>query len=540
MEFEKRTPEESEGAILAHSLPLKNHRLRKGAVLTDADIRDLVAEGYAFIRVAIPGQDDMVEDDAALSLAMALQGERVRVERPLMGRCNLWAESYGLLVLEHDILDTINLVHESMTVATLKPFAIVSDSQLLATVKAIPYAVATDVIRKCHDILAQHPAAIRVRPFQRYSVGLIQTSLGTPKDDLLDKTRTVLSNRLHNLNSSIGWEVRCQHEEEALVSAIHELRQQGVDMMVISGASAVVDRRDVIPSAITAVGGAVRHYGMPVDPGNLLLLAGVDDIPVLGMPGCARSPKYNGFDMVLERLIAGLDVSARDIMSMGVGGLLNEIGTRPQPRVTTHAAAVASKARKITALVLAAGESKRMGDDNKLLLEFGGRPMIAHTLENLVNSCIDDILVITGKDEDRIRLALGQYDLEFVHNACYADGISTSIICGLNRLDDNSEAVLVVLGDMPMISSECLERLVTSLDPEGGCEICVPVYDGKWGNPVLWSRRFFQEMMHLDGDHGARHLLYKHAEVVKEVEMPDAGVLMDFDTRESLSDLQLQ
>ncbi len=103
-------------------------------------------------------------------------------------------------------------------------------------------------------------------------------------------------------------------------------------MVIVFGASALCDFDDVIPAAIRAAGGEVLRAGMPVDPGNLLVLGRLGETPVIGAPGCARSPKENGFDWVLDRLIAGLDVTSDDIAGMGVGGLLMEIPTRPQPR----------------------------------------------------------------------------------------------------------------------------------------------------------------------------------------------------------------
>src|SRR6202043_2447208 len=113
---------------------------------------------------------------------------------------------------------------------------------------------------------------------------------------------------------------------------IRDALGHGIDILLIHGASAILDRRDVIPAAVIAAGGRVDHFGMPVDPGNLLLLGHVGTIPVLGLPGCARSPKVNGFDWVLERLVAGVPVGPREIMSMGAGGLLAEIPSRPLPR----------------------------------------------------------------------------------------------------------------------------------------------------------------------------------------------------------------
>jgi molybdenum cofactor cytidylyltransferase len=121
------------------------------------------------------------------------------------------------------------------------------------------------------------------------------------------------------------------HDAAALA---RELADQAgeAELIVVFGASAIADRRDVIPSAIEAAGGQVEHFGMPVDPGNLLLMGSVAGKPVIGAPGCARSPKENGFDWVLHRILADVPVTRADITALGVGGLLMEIVTRPQPR----------------------------------------------------------------------------------------------------------------------------------------------------------------------------------------------------------------
>src|SRR5262249_23674871 len=146
------------------------------------------------------------------------------------------------------------------------------------------------------------------------------------------------------------------HETAALARALDEVLKAGAELVLVFGASAIADRRDVIPAAVETVGGKIEHFGMPVDPGNLMLVASADGRPVLGAPGCARSPKENGFDWILARLLCGLPVTRNDITGMGVGGLLMEIVTRPQPREGEEQAG-----RRIAAIVLAAGRSTRMG-----------------------------------------------------------------------------------------------------------------------------------------------------------------------------------
>ncbi len=520
------------GGILAHSIPLDTGVLRKGTVLDEAAIDTLSRCGVKRVMVALPGRDDVGEDQAAAAVAGLLQGAGVTLDRARTGRCNLRAAQRGLLLLERDALEAVNLVDEAVTVATLPPWRVVSREELVATVKVIPYAIPADLLRAC-EAVAGAGGLIRVQPFIGLKAGLIQTSLGEPRKRLQDKTSRVLSQRLGRLEGQVVKEIRCAHEPGPIGRALLHLIDDGVDLIVISGASAVVDRRDTVPRAVTRVGGEILHFGMPVDPGNLLLLARCEGVHVLGMPGCARSPKYSGFDMVLERLAAGVAVGSREIMRMGIGGLLNEIAERPQLRLDRSDSPI-RKARQVTAVVLAAGCSRRMEGENKLLLEVDGRPMIEQVVRSLETPFIDRILVVTGHQHGRIEAALAGRRVEFVHNPRFREGMSTSLITGISQVDDSAEAVLICLGDMPRLSRESVEQLVAAFDPERGREICIPVYQGKRGNPVLWSRRFLDEMLLLDGDIGARRLLYRHDDAVTEVEVADAGVLLDFDTRESL------
>src|SRR5262249_22248058 len=221
-------------------------------------------------------------------------------------------------------------------------------------------------------------------------------------------------------------ERRVPHDADALAAALREMLATGAELVLVFGASAIADRRDVIPAAVEAVGGRIEHFGMPVDPGNLMLVADLNGRPVLGAPGCARSPKENGFDWILARLLARLPVTREDITGMGVGGLLMEIVTRPQPRETPQ-----PDGRRIAAVVLAAGRSTRMGGPNKLLAEIRGRPLVRITVETALASRADPVIVVTGHERDRVEQALAGLDVRLVHNPDYADGLSTSLKAGI-------------------------------------------------------------------------------------------------------------
>src|SRR5207302_2043674 len=212
------------------------------------------------------------------------------------------------------------------------------------------------------------------------------------------------------------------HEQRALAKAIEEVLRAGAELVIVFGASAIADRRDVIPAAVEAIGGKIEHFGMPVDPGNLLLLADARGRPVLGAPGCAGSPKENGFDWVLMRLLAGLAVPREAITGLGVGGLLMEIVTRPQPR---DEPVVAGKHR-IAAVVLAAGRSTRMGGPNKLLAEIGGKPLVRIAAEQALASRADPVIVVTGHQRERVEPALAGLPVRLVSNPDFAQGRATS------------------------------------------------------------------------------------------------------------------
>lgn len=535
MKFAPRAVSQSEDCILAHSIKLEKKTLKKGHRLNKSDIQALIDSGYQDIIVASLDLTDVHEDAAVAELSAALAGKNVSVGKAFTGRANLHAEKAGLLVLNESLLNRINLIHESMTVATLEPFSLVNEKQMLATIKAIPFSVERRILDQCLHLIEAETKTIDIAPFKVKQVGFVQTVLAGTKQTVLDKTSKVLAERLSKLGCSVKKELRCEHNISDIAKALTELNEAEVDMLIVAGASAVVDRRDVVPAGIEKAGGSVSHFGMPVDPGNLLLLATLNDLPVLGMPGCARSPKENGFDWVLERQVAEIPVSREDIMLMGVGGLLKEIPGRIQPRASRAEQPPVTKG-KMAALVLAAGKSSRMGAVNKLLIKIDGKTMVEHAVEAAGQAGINDIVVVTGHEQEKITAALKQYSVRFAHNPNYQLGISSSLTTGLHALGSDVAAALICLADMPRVSATEIKTLLAAFDPVEGREICVPIYQDKRGNPVLWSQRFFAEMAESSGDVGAKHLLAEYDELVCEVAMPDSAVLVDFDTEQALSD----
>ena len=507
------------GAILAHRVGA----FRKGRVLSPDDVAALGAAGVREVTAARLEASDMAEDEAASRIAKSCAGPDIRIGAAFTGRANLYATAAGLALIDAARVDALNALDESVTLATLAPFTRVAPRQMLATIKIIPFAAPRGRVEDAERV----GTVVRVAPFVPRRVALISTALPGTKPGLLDKNRTALEERLKSIGSTIVFERRVDHETAALADAIREMKD--ADPILIFGASAITDRRDVVPAAIEAAGGAIDAFGMPVDPGNLLLTARLaDGVTVVGLPGCARSPKQNGFDFVLWRIAAGLPVGRAEIAAMGVGGLLTEIPTRPQPRDERPAALP-----RIGAVVLAAGLSSRMGS-HKLLEAVGGKTLVRRAVEAALASAAGPVLVVTGNRAAEVQAALKGLAAEFVDNPDFTKGLSTSLKRGINALPEDCDGALVLLADMPDVSAALIDKLIAAFDPAEERAICVAARHGKRGNPVLWARRFFPEIASLEGDVGAKALMVAYDELVCEVEAADDAPLVDIDTPQAL------
>lgn len=518
---------DAEGAILAHGVHHAEGRFPKGRVLRADDIARLTRSGIDRVTVARLEPGDVAEDAAASRIAARLAGPNLTVSAAYTGRVNLFAAADGLSMVEAATIHALNRVNEAVTIATVPPFTPVRKGQMLATIKIIPFAVPEDIISKLEWMLAG-AGPVSLAPWSNLSAGLIQTTLPGTKQSVLEKAVTATATRLSRIDGDLAETTQVPHAVEPLADA---LRRTDGDILLVIGASAITDRRDVIPAAITAAGGKVLHFGMPVDPGNLLLLGNLEGRTILGLPGCARSLKPNGVDWVLQRLGAGLPVDAAAIMEMGVGGLLSEITDRPLPRVLATAL---PHAPRIHGLVMAGGIGRRMGGTNKLLRKWQKEPLVCHVVRSALAAQLAGVTVVTGHQDAEIRRALEEHDVDYAHAPRYAEGMSATLQAGLNRLPDETDGVLVLLGDMPRVTPSIINKLVAAYSPDDGRAIIVPTCRGQRGNPVLWDVSFIAEMQELTGDQGARTLIAKHADRVCEVAVEDEGVLLDVDVAEDL------
>lgn len=318
------------GAILAHSVALPDGRLRKGATLTDADLARLAAAGVQMVTVARLGPDDIGEDEAAANLAAALVPDPVKqgldLSQAFTGRVNLIARQPGLLEVDAKAIARLNGITPEITLATLPHLARVEPGQMCGTVKIISYGLPRPLVDQA-CALPQPP--LRLRPVTLPDAGLILTEVPGDDPKLARKGRRAIELRLQRLGMRLASAETVPHEETALAAALQ--RADGAMLLILTG-SATSDLFDTAPQALRRAGGQVLRFGMPVDPGNLLFLGQLGPRPVIGLPGCARSPALNGADWVLERLACGIKVTSQDIAEMGVGGLLKDVPARGRLR----------------------------------------------------------------------------------------------------------------------------------------------------------------------------------------------------------------
>jgi len=521
MRYETRAPGQAEGALLAHSQTIAGVKRPKGLRLTRQHIAEFAAAGVGPLRVAVLEDGDVHEDEAARRIAAPLLGEDFFARAAEGGRVNLHAARRGLLCFDPDEICRLNLIDEALTLATAPPKTLVEPGEMVATLKVVPFAAPESAVAAWEQVAKPWRIAA-LRPLR---ASLIQTQ--GPKASVIEKTVDVTRNRIERLGGALVAQARTAHATADLAQALQMRLGAGDDLVLICGASAASDRKDVAPAAIVACGGVIEHFGMPVEPGNLMLIGRVGATPVLVMPGCARTPAANGFDAILRLVFAGELISRQDIARMGVGGLLRD-ALRQKTRVEVETKP------KIAAVILAAGRSSRMGA-HKLTLDLDGKPLLRHVLDKAKAVGFADIVVVLGHRAEETRAVFASETLRFVVNPRHAEGLSTSLQAGVRALTDDIDAVMIFLGDMPDVDLALIERMIQAFDPEALRAIVVPMRAGKRGHPVLWAKTFFPALIaRTHGDSGARHLLGECAEWVFEVEADDDGVLTDLDTPEDL------
>ncbi|MEM7350862.1 MAG: molybdopterin-binding protein [Acidobacteriota bacterium] len=334
MKFESVPIGEAGGLILGHNVTGTTGRrvLRKGRELSAGDLATLTDLGRTAVYVARLEPGDVTENSAAGRIGRVATGGGLRRSRAHTGRVNLYAETLGLLRLDRQRLIELNAC-DGITVATLPRHSVARQGKMVATIKIIPYALPEATVLGAEAVA---PGLLHLDLLTSRSVGLILSGSAAARERISRGFREALAPRLETLGAQLDSvdfvTLDDEADEELLAAAIRRRREAGDDLLILAGETAIMDRDDITPRAVERAGGVVESYGAPVDPGNLLLLAYHGEVPILGAPGCARSPKHNIIDLVLPRLLAGDRLTSRDIAALGHGGLLEDVPERPLPR----------------------------------------------------------------------------------------------------------------------------------------------------------------------------------------------------------------
>lgn len=527
MKFDDFELSDAHGCVLAHTVRIDQVVIKKGICIGDEELDAMRVAGLETVTAVRLDADDVPEDMVAAVLAQGLCGDGVDISTPVAGRCNVHAVQAGLVEIEPEPVNCINRAGHGVLVATLNSFEVVEPGRIIATIKVGPYALSKrsmDELVNC----VRDTRALAVHPFKPHSVGLVLSRVPGQKESLLDKAHEVIAARLESYGSHISEQTRCAHRAHDIAQAVSALVDQ-VDVVMVLGAASPCDIKDVVPAAFAQAGGTVDMFGIPVDPGNLMVSGHLKGKPILGLPGCARSSALNGVDLVFARLLAGCDVGAHELLGLGVGGLLAEVSERPQAR-EVHSAKPSAWGVKLSAVVLAGGLSRRMGDDNKLLASWQGKPLVRHVVETALASHVDEVVVVTGHDAASVRQALSGLAVRYVHNPHFNAGLSTSLRVGIGAVDDQLGGAVILLGDMPRLALSTLNEMIARYVDGQAQHICVPSCQGRRGNPVIWPREFFRDILDVSGDRGAKALLAQYSDRVLELVCEDPGVLNDVDT----------
>jgi len=515
MHFEEVAVAKAQGWSLAHSIRCNKKRHSKGTYLTDTIVSELAKAGIKAVMAYKLEQDDISENDAAELVAQHIAGSHCTIAKPTHGRCNILASNDGLACIRAS-LNKFNTLSDDIGIATIKNNQPVRAGQLIATIKVVPYGINNKVLKS----LLSETELISISPYQPFAASLVFTG-----SQIHTKTLNVTQRRISNLNGQLEATTNVPHTKAAIRDY---LKQAQEDIIMVSGISAISDQRDTLPSALIEAGGTIIQLGMPVDPGNLLMLGMLGNKVVIGMPGCAKSPALNGFDWVLERFAARLPIDAKVIRGMGIGGLLAETPLRPEPRIP-----FTDTDNQTAAVILAAGKSSRSGTIHKLLADLNGQPVLAKTLETIRVAACSPAYVVTGHAREKIA-SLFSSDITEVYNKTYTDGMGTSLSAGISALPETIDQAIICLADMPFVRSETFSSLQQASDTIPNADIFIPTFNGKRGNPVLWRKSQFAQLIQLSGDVGGRSIIHANPHLVYEVPVDDPGILIDLDTPTAL------
>ena len=531
MKIKNLAPQDSIGVVLAQTYNLPGKIISKGTFVTNEVVGYFKTGNVKTILCAVPEEGDIHEDEAAEAISSAIDKNHIYADKASTGRVNFKSQSLCLVRYDRDFIKEVNLVDESIAFSIVEHNQLLAEGDLIATLKIIPFFMQKKYVDRVIKMLTKDQL-FKIHNLKKKEVTLIQTCFEWQKKSIFTATSNVTKARLEALGCSLKKEKLINHDYDTLRAIIRSSVKDEPEILLVSGASAITDRSDYIPKAILSEGGEIIQYGLAVDPGNLLLIGKVGNTTVIGMPGCARSPKLNGFDWVLQLLMADIPINREELADMGAGGLLMEIASRPLPRAL--AKSVSKRETKVMGVILAAGNSTRMGKDNKFLRNIGDAPLIRNTAIEMLKRNLDTCSIVLGYQSDKVAAVIKDLNINLILNPLWKEGQASSLRAAINTLDSTYSDLLIMLGDLPGIKSSHINSIIEEhlLTDNRKSKITIPSFKGQKGNPVIWGRSFFNDLSNLEGDVGGRTLFSEHPAAINMLEMNDPWVVKDADTPE--------
>ena len=529
MKIFEKSIQKTFGYLLMHSVFLKDGRIRKGKIIDQDDIRMMEKSNISKVYVGEFEEGDISENSASSLIAKAIAKSQFSISPTLSGKTNITSTADGLIEIDEEKVTKLNSLSPNIAVSTLNNHDVVYRGDHIISIKIISYVISSSDLKKIINFLKKNKI-IKLKNFTSMRFGVIYTTAKNEKRSLVEKTKKSIKSRISDYNSTIMHESVIPHDYGSLKAKIEQLIESDINCILLFLSTSITDVNDIVPSVINNLGGAVKSFGMPVDPGNLTLSGKINEVDIIAAAGSARSDTLNGLDWHLNCIHANIAVTQAMVNSLGVGGLLKDIDFAVKRKRVSKT--IDTKKSNIAAVVLCAGESKRMGSKNKLLLKVEGKTLIKNYIDNISKSNVSEIVIVTGHQSSEIEKELDGYDLKFIYNEKYREGMSTSLNTGINSLSKNINAAIICLPDMPMIGIYEINKLIEYYNPKIGHEICVATYNDQRGNPVLWDKKYFKKLMQITGDKGGRYLLPKFLDKSVEVKLGEA-VAFDVDNESS-------
>lgn len=524
------------GIELVHDVRCQEKTLKKGHVLTSADISLLKYAGIKTVTGVSFASEDVLAETAADILLKSLVGDYLRYTLPdETGYSEIFADTDGVLIFDTERLLRFNAHDESIFLSTVQPYMPVYKGQFIANLRLFGPAVTANVLNEAVTKISGTGSLLKVAPYAFCKIGFIRTLMNNSSVAPLDDDK--IAARFGAFGFNVVYSDLCEHNATAIEKAVRNAIDAQAEVVLVESQNPPLHREDIVPMGFKEAAADIDRLGWPVDNGLSVVIGHKNNVKLLGYG--AQDADQPALDRLL-RFLATKSLPSNDIFpSLAMNGVsLGRMTKRISPEQTEQSVAVGSLSdrKKIAVVILAAGSGRRMIGTNKLLEYINGLPMVEHVVRSALSSKADYVAVVTGHDAKFIEKRLEQYDVKIVRNADYVSGVLGSIRLGLAVLPPDIAAALVLPADMPEFTEEYIDKLIDAFDFSAERPpVVLPSYNSVRHNPVLWPRDLFKVVKIVPEDAQWVPALIEHSDYIKEVVLKDDLPLTDINTRGDLA-----